>query len=136
MSKVTGKKTIGSLSKKSLFLTQLSLLMVVVLFLADKSMVFNWIRNFINMTHSAELEYIFTQLLLPSRAIYELSQAISFLYLLKALVVVSIVTMLLLLFVVSIVYRAKDNRKEHPVKISEVTEDNQFTYKLQEKFLC
>ena len=136
MSKVTGKKTIGSLSKKNLFLTQLSLLMVVVLFLADKSMVFNWIRNFINMTHSAELEYIFTQLLLPSKTIYELSQAISFFYLLKVLVLVSAIAMIILLFFMQVTRHRVNVSKAQVVKVSEVAEDNQFTYKKQEKFLC
>ena len=136
VSALKGKNTIRSMSKKKVLMTQISLLLVVLLFLADRSMVFNWVRNFINMTHSAELEHIFTQLLVPSKTIYELSQAISFFYLLKMLLVVSAVVMLLLFIFVEIVRFTGDVKKAQTVKVSEVAENSQFTYKKQEKFLC
>ena len=136
LSNLTNKKTVNCMSKKKILLTQISLLMVVVLFLADKSMVFSWIKNFVNMTHSAELEYIFTQLFLPSKAIYELSQVFSFLCFVKMLLVVSAVAVLVLLLFVNVVRHSANIKKAQSIKVSEVAENNQFTYKMQEKFLC
>ena len=88
------------------------------------------------MTQSAELERIISQLLVPSKTIYELSQAISFFYLLKLLVVVSVVAILLLFLFVEVVRFTANVKKAQTVKVSEVAENNQFTYKKQEKFLC
>lgn len=136
VSNLTKKNTIRSLDRKKIFLSQIALLLVVFLFLADRSMVFSWIKNFTNMTQSAELERIISQLLVPSKTIYELSQAISFFYLLKLLVVVSVVAILLLFLFVEVVRFTANVKKAQTVKVSEVAENNQFTYKKQEKFLC
>ncbi len=110
--------------------------MVVFLFLADRSMVVNWIKNFANMTQSAELEFIFTQLLLPTKTIYEVTQAISFFYLLRMLLMVSAIAMLVLLWFVQVTRNTADIASAQNIKVSEVAENNQFTYKMQEKFLC
>ena len=136
VSNLTKKTTIRSLDKKKVFLSQIALLAVVFLFLADRSMVFSWIKNFTNMTQSAELERIVSQLLVPSKTIYELSQAISVFYILKMLVVVTVATMLLLFFFQFVVSYTTTDRKVLAVKTPEVAENNQFTYKEQEKFLC
>ena len=136
MSSLSGKSTIRSMSKRRLVLAQLSLLMAVMLFLADKSMIYSWIRNFSNMTQSLELERLISQLLAPGKAIYELSQAISFFYLIKMFIVVSVAVMLVLLFFVEMFRTTVDIKKAQTIKVSEVAENNQFTYKMQEKFLC
>jgi len=136
MRSLSKKSAIKPMNKKRIFLSQFALLLVVVLFLADRSMLVSWARNFLNMINAGETEWILSQIIAPGKAIFELSQAIGLIYFFRLVVVVSTITMLLLVFFMYVDRCTEDITSAQTIKVSEVAENNQLIYKEQQRFLC
>lgn len=137
MSKVSKEKTTMPTRRKFL-LNQISLLIVVALFLVDKSMFYSWIRNFFNMLNISNIEPIFMALWMPVRVTHGIFHLLSPLYLLQFVFILSFVRFVFIPLVDLLFVRNGEdtNEKMTAHTINDTVENSQFTYLQIQRFLC
>lgn len=136
MSNCQNKSTIKSMSKKKMFLTQIALLVVVALFLADRSMLVSWVRNFLNMLHLGDVEGVIAFIFAPCRAIFDSCQAIGLIYFLRFVFIISIASMIVVFCFQYVSNYNCSISNIHSVKTGTIIDNDQHIYKKQQRFLC
>lgn len=136
MSNCQKKTTIKNIGKKKVLLAQVALLFVVVFFLADRSMLVSWVRNFLNMLNLGDVDGIIAMIFAPCKAIYESFQAIGILYLLRFVFVISMVSMIVVYCYFYVSSYNCNISNIHSVTTGTIIGDDQYIYKRQQRFLC
>lgn len=137
MSKLAQPSTKKPMTRRKFLLNQIALLIVVSLFLVDKSMFTSWIRNFFNMLNITNAEPIIMALMTPIRAVHILAPAISQLCLLQMVFAFSYIRLVFVLF-----FSIKELNNVIVVeklslpKMNDNLENCQLTYKETQRFLC
>lgn len=136
MSDCHNKSTIKNMSKKKMLLTQIALLVVVALFLADRSMLVSWVRNFLNMLHLGDVDGVMAFIFAPCKAIFESCQAIGLIYFLRFVFVISMVSMIVVYCYFCVSSYNCNISNIHSVTTGTIIGDDQYIYKRQQRFLC
>lgn len=138
MSKASKEKTIKPMTRKKFLFNQISLLIVVALFLIDKSMFYSWVRNFFNMLNISNIEPVFMALWMPVRVTHGIFHLLSPLYLLQFVIIISFVKFAFMPLVDITFVRTDENLDEKLTSrwVNDAVENSQFTYLQTQRFLC
>lgn len=137
MSKLAETANKKPMTRRKFLFNQIALLIVVSLFLIDKSMFTCWVRNFFNMLHIGDAEPIVMALFTPIKAVHFLAPAISQLCLLQFVFAFSFarVVFVLALCQTRLNWVVTVQSISEP-KVNDNLENCQFTYKETQRFLC
>lgn len=126
------------MTRKKFLFNQFSLLIVVALFLIDKSMFYSWVRNFFNMLNISNIEPIVMALWAPIKAVHGIVHLLSPLYLLQFVLIISIAEVSLgVFFRMASGWVALDSINTIPsLEINDTVENSKFTYLQTQRFLC
>lgn len=138
MSEASKEKTTRPMTRKRFLFNQISLLIVVALFLIDKSMFTCWVRNFFNMLNISNIEPIVMALWMPVRVTHGIFHLLSPLYLLQFVIIISFVKFAFMPSVDITFVRSDENLNEKLASraVNDTLENSQFTYLQTQRFLC
>ena len=122
--------------KKSFIFFNALLLLVAMLFVCNKSIIVDEVRNLLKLFNLESMETLLATFVLPSNTIIELSQVVSVMCLLEVALIVTIIAIILILFI-SVVDKKiiKDKGFAHIIS-SDVVLCKRDTYKETLRFLC
>ncbi len=137
MSKLAETQNKKPMTKRRFLYNQIALLIVVSLFLIDKSMFTCWVRNFFNMLHISEAEPVVMALFAPINAVHLLAPAISQLCLLQIVFIFSYIQLTFFIEIVLDMFETQvATESVSEPKFNDTLENCQFTYKEIQRFLC